>query len=115
MAFVKVLCDTYEHGGVKINVFGREASNVVNSGHTISDAFCILSATIVKNGSGQLEVSGTSSSTGSNAQAFTTSVIAEPILRLPQGLFKEYSVTVFTHNQVFEICLAESMAELRAL
>ena len=116
MAFVKVLCNTYDHGGVKINVFGREASNVVNSGHTISDAFQILSATIVKNGSGQLQVSGTSSiGNTNNPQAFTTSVIAEPILRLPQGLFKEYSVTVVTHNEVYEICLAESMAELRAL
>ena len=116
MAFVKVLCDTYQHGGVKINVFGREASNVVNSGHTISDAFQILSATIVQNGSGQLEVSGTSSiGNTNNPQSFTTSVIAEPILRLPRGLIKEYSVTVVTHNEVYEICLAESMDELRAL
>jgi len=115
MAFVKVVCNTYEHGGVKINVFGREASNVVNSGHTIADAFCILSATIVQNGS-QLQVSGTSSiGNTNNPQSFPTSVIAEPILRLPRGLFKEYSVTVSTHNEVYEICLAESMDELRAL
>ena len=115
MAFVKVVCDTYDHGGVKINVFGREASNVVNSGHTISDAFQILSATIVQNGS-QLQVSGTSSiGNTNNPQSFPTSVIAEPILRLPRGLFKEYSVTVSTHNELYEICLAESMDELRAL
>ena len=115
MAFVKVVCDTYDHGGVKINVFGREASNVVNSGHTISDAFQILSATIVQNGS-QLQVSGTSSiGNTNNPQSFPTSVIAEPILRLPRGLFKEYSVTVSTHNELYEICLEESMDELRAL
>ena len=116
MAFVKVVCDTYDHDGVKINVFGREASNAVNSGHTIAAGFSILSATIVQNAQGQLQVSGTSSiGNTNNPGSFPTSVIAEPILRLPSGLFKEYSVTVSTHNEVYEICLAESMDELRAL
>ena len=115
MAFVKVLCNTYKHGGVKINVFGKEASNLENNGHSISNGFQLLSATIVESG-GQLQVSGTSSvGNTNNPQSFTTSVIAEPILRLPRGLCKEYSVTVVTHNEVYEICLAESMDELRAL
>ena len=86
--------------------------------HTISDSFCILSATITQIPNGQLQVSGKASdgySGFTNSQTFPTSVIAEPILRLPRGLFKEYSVTVFTHNEVYEICLAESMDELRAL
>ena len=82
MAFVKVLCNTYKHGGVKINVFGIEASNLENNGHYISTGFQLLSATIVESG-GQLQVSGTSSVGNTNNPQVL-------LLQSLQNLFYDY-------------------------
>lgn len=151
MSFIKVVCDFYDAGGVKINIDARPHELLQNSEYAnILDTSQLVSATIeAVNGklqlSGSFRYFGTLGATGyvgdlfvpynahsmvpegfnntsgvdqlsMTAQTNPTPInIPEPIIRLPKGLFDTYHITIFSHNHVHEVCLAESIDELRAL
>tara|TARA_B100000212_G_scaffold341551_1_gene325076 strand:- start:1184 stop:2947 length:1764 start_codon:yes stop_codon:yes gene_type:complete len=94
MNFVKVEADGYGGSGVRVKVFG--------------DGTEIFDATITASGS-------VFSATGSAPTSFSATTILEPILRLPTGVHKVYQVEIISANTVHEVCLAESIDELRAV
>ena len=94
MNFVKVEADSYAGSGVTVKVFG--------------DGTEIFDATITASGS-------VFSATGSAPTSFSATQIQEPILRLPTGVHKVYQVEVTSANPVHEICIGESIDELRAV
>ena len=94
MNFVKVEADSYAGSGVRVKVFG--------------DGTEIFDATITASGS-------VFSATGSAPTSFSATTILEPILRLPTGVHKVYQVEIISANTVHEVCLAESIDELRAV
>lgn len=94
MNFVKVEADSYAGAGVTVKVFG--------------DGTEIFDATITASGS-------VFSATGSAPTSFSATQIQEPILRLPTGVHKVYQVEVTSANPVHEICIGESIDELRAV
>ena len=94
MNFVKVEADSYAGSGVRVKVFG--------------DGTEIFDATITASGS-------VFSATGSAPTSFSATTILEPILRLPTGVHKVYQVEIISANPVHEVCLAESIDELRAV
>ena len=94
MNFVKVEADSYAGAGVTVKVFG--------------DGTEIFDATITASGS-------VFSATGSAPTAFSATTISEPILRLPTGIHKVYQVEVTSANPVHEVCIGESIDELRAI
>lgn len=94
MNFVKVEADSYAGSGVRVKVFG--------------DGTEIFDATITASGS-------VFSATGSAPTSFSATTILEPILRLPTGVHKAYQVEIISANTVHEVCLAESIDELRAV
>ena len=102
MNFVKVEADSYGGSGVTIKVYG---DNFTDSS-TISDP--IFNATITASGS-------VFSATGSAPTAFSATTISEPILRLPTGVYKVYQIEVISANPVHEVCIGESIDELRAI
>ena len=53
--------------------------------------------------------------TGSSPTSFSATDHAEPILRLPAKLHKTYAVEVQSQKTINEICIAESMDELRGI
>lgn len=94
MNFVKIEADSYAGSGVRIKVFG--------------DGTEIFDATITASGS-------VFSATGAAPTSFNATQIQEPILRLPTGVHKVYQVEIISANPVHEVCLAESIDELRAV
>ncbi len=94
MNFVKVEADSYAGSGVTVKVFG--------------DGTEIFDATITASGS-------VFSATGSAPTSFSATQIQEPILRLPTGVHKVYQVEVTSANPVHEICIGESIDELRSI
>ena len=94
MNFVKVEADSYAGSGVTVKVFG--------------DGTEIFDATITASGS-------VFSATGSAPTSFSATQIQEPILRLPTGVHKVYQVEVTSANPVHEVCIGESIDELRAI
>ena len=90
MAFAKVDAETYP---VRVKVYG--------------DGSVIYNAVIASSGS-TFTVTGTTPS-------FSATAIAEPVVRLPSGVYKTYAVEVEGATIVNEICLAESMSELRTV
>ena len=94
MNFVKVEADSYAGSGVTVKVFG--------------DGTEIFDATITASGS-------VFSATGAAPTSFSATQIQEPILRLPTGMHKVYQVEVTSANPVHEICIGESIDELRAI
>lgn len=94
MNFVKVEADSYTGAGVTIKVFGGGTE--------------IFDATITASGS-------VFSATGSAPTSFSATQIQEPILRLPTGVHKVYQVEVTSANPVHEVCIGESIDELRAI
>ena len=53
--------------------------------------------------------------TGSAPTSFSATQIQEPILRLPTGIHKVYQVEVTSGNPIHEICIGESIDELRGI
>ena len=96
MNFVKVEADSYTGSGVRVKVFG--------------DGTEIFDATIT-----DTEPSTGLVATGSAPTSFSATTILEPILRLPTGVHKVYQVEIISANTVHEVCLAESIDELRAV
>ena len=94
MNFVKVEADSYAGAGVTVKVFG--------------DGTEIFDATITASGS-------VFSVTGSAPTSFSATQIQEPILRLPTGIHKVYQVEVVSANPIHEICIGESIDELRGI
>lgn len=94
MNFVKVEADSYAGAGVTVKVFG--------------DGTEIFDATITASGS-------VFSVTGSAPTSFSATQIQEPILRLPTGIHKVYQVEVTSGNPIHEICIGESIDELRGI
>ena len=94
MNFVKVEADSYGGSGVTIKVFG--------------DGTEIFDATITASGS-------VYSATGAAPTSFSATQIQEPILRLPAGVHKVYQIEVTSANPIHEICIGESIDELRAI
>ena len=94
MNFVKVEADSYAGAGVTVKVFG--------------DGTEIFDATITASGS-------VFSVTGSAPTSFSATQIQEPILRLPTGIHKVYQVEVTSANPIHEICIGESIDELRGI
>ena len=94
MNFVKVEADSYGGSGVTVKVFG--------------DGTEIFDATITASGS-------VYSATGAAPTSFSATQIQEPILRLPAGVHKVYQIEVTSANPVHEICIGESIDELRAI
>ena len=90
MGFVKVDAEDWP---VVIKVYG--------------DGSVIYHATIAASGS-VYTVTGTTPS-------FSAVTILEPVVRLPSGVHKTYSVEVQSTKIVNEVCIAESIQELRAL
>ena len=68
----------------------------------------IFDATITASGS-------VYSATGAAPTSFSATQIQEPILRLPAGVHKVYQIEVTSANPVHEICIGESIDELRAI
>ena len=89
MSFVKVEAETYP---VRVKVYG--------------DGSVIYNAVIASSGS-NFTVTGTTPS-------FSSTNITEPIVRLPDGLHKTYEVEVEGATIVNEICIAQSIDELRS-
>jgi len=94
MNFVKVEADSYAGSGVTVKVFG--------------DGTEIFDATITASGS-------VFSATGAAPTSFSATQIQEPILRLPTGVHKVYQVEVTSANPVHEVCIGESIDELRSI
>ena len=94
MNFVKVEADSYGGSGVTVKVFG--------------DGTEIFDATITASGS-------VYSATGAAPTSFSATQIQEPILRLPAGVHKVYQIEVTSANPVHEVCIGESIDELRAI
>tara|TARA_B100001287_G_scaffold100647_1_gene84617 strand:- start:1195 stop:2967 length:1773 start_codon:yes stop_codon:yes gene_type:complete len=94
MNFVKVEADSYAGAGVTVKVFG--------------DGTEIFDATITASGS-------VFSATGSAPTSFSATQIQEPILRLPTGVHKVYQVEVTSANPIHEVCIGESIDELRSI
>ena len=55
------------------------------------------------------------SATGSAPTSFSATTIMEPILRLPTGVHKVYEVEVSGAHTINEVCIGESIDELRAI
>ena len=91
MGFVKVEAEAYP---VTVKVYG--------------DGTLYYNATISTSGS-------IFSVTGSSPTSFSATDHAEPILRLPAKLHKTYAVEVQSQKTINEICIAESMDELRGI
>ena len=94
MNFVKVEADAYSGSGITVKVFGDGAE--------------IFDATITASGS-------VFSVTGSAPTSFSATTITEPILRLPTGVHKTYAVEVSGAHTINEICIGESIDELRGI
>ena len=62
-----------------------------------------------------ITASGSSFSVSGQTPSFSATTIPEPILRLPAGIYKTYSIQVEGAHTINEICIAESMDELRAV
>jgi hypothetical protein len=67
----------------------------------------IYHATIAASGS-SYTVTGTSPS-------FSAVTISEPVVRLPSGIYKSYAIEVQAATVVNEICIAESIDELKGV
>ena len=100
--FVKVVAGSYAGTGVTIKIYG---DNFTEGAATVDPIF---NATITASGS-------VFSATGSAPTAFSATTISEPILRLPTGVYKAYQIEVSSTHEIHEICLAESIDELRAV
>jgi len=94
MNFVKVDAEAYSSAGINIKVFG--------------DGVEIFDATITASGSAF-------SAAGSSPTSFSATAIPEPILRLPTGTHKTYSIEVSGAHTINEICIGESIDELRGI
>ena len=94
MNFVKVEADAYSGSGITVKVFG--------------DGVEIFDATITASGS-------VFSVTGAAPTSFSATTITEPILRLPTGVHKTYAVEVSGAHTINEICIGESIDELRGI
>jgi hypothetical protein len=94
MGFVKVEAEAYTGSGITVKVYG--------------DGTLIYNATITTSGSSY-------SVTGSSPTSFSATTIPEPILRLPSGVHKTFSVQVEGAHTINEICIAESIDELKAV
>jgi len=90
MGFAKVDAESYP---VTIKVYG--------------DGSVIYNATISTSGS-VYSVAGTTPS-------FSSTTIYEPIVRLPASVHRTYAIEVSSANTVNEICIGESIDELRAI
>ena len=93
MAFVKVDAEAYSGDGITIKVFG--------------DGSLYYQAIITASGSA-FSVTG-------QTPSFSATTIPEPILRLPSGIYKTYEVQVEGAHTINEICIGESIDELRAV
>lgn len=91
MSFVKVHAEAYP---VTVKVYG--------------DGAVIYNATVSTSGSSY-------SASGSSPTSFGATTIPEPVLRLPGGVYKSYAVEVQSAKVVNEVCIAESVDELRAV
>ena len=94
MNFVKVEAEAYSGSGITVKVFG--------------DGTEIFDATITASGS-------VFSATGSAPTSFSATTIMEPILRLPTGVHKVYEVEVSGAHTINEVCIGETIDELRAI
>ena len=90
MSLLKVDAETYR---VVVKLFG--------------DGSLIYHATIATSGS-VYTVTGTSPS-------FSAVTITEPVVRLPSGKYKSYAMEVQAATVVNEICIAESIDELKGV
>jgi hypothetical protein len=90
MGFAKVDAETYP---VRVKVYG--------------DGSVIYNAVIASSGNA-FTVTGTTPS-------FSSTAISEPVVRLPASVHKTYAVEVEGATIVNEICVGDSMAELRAI
>ena len=93
MAFVKVEAETYSGSGITVKVFG--------------DGSLYYNATIT--------ASGSSFSVAGATPSFNATTIPEPILRLPSGIYKTYEIQIEGAHTINEICIGESIEELRAV
>ena len=89
MGFVKVVAEEYP---VTVKVYG--------------DGTLYYNATISTSGSAY-------SVTGSSPTSFSATGIPEPIVRLPSKLHSTYEIQVESAKIVNEICISESIDELR--
>ena len=90
MGFAKVEAETYP---VRIKVYG--------------DGSVIYNAVIATSGNA-FSVTGTTPN-------FSTTSITEPIVRLPASVHKTFAIEVEGATVVNEICIGESIDELRAI
>ena len=90
MGFTKVDAETYP---VRIKVYG--------------DGSVVYNASIASSGD-TFTVTGTTPS-------FSSTAIAEPVVRLPASVHKTYAVEVEGATVVNEICVGESIDELREI
>ena len=117
MNFVKVVASSYTGTGVTIKVYGDNTITLPDlDGGTPPLVAPIFNATITAPAPSGYNIEHTSfSATGSAPTTFSATTISEPILRLPTGVHKVYQIEVSSTHEIHEICLAESIDELRAV
>jgi hypothetical protein len=97
MGFVKVDAEAFP---VTVKVYG--------------DGTLFYTGTIALSGT-QHSVSGSYINAAGNSVTINSTNIPEPILRLPPRVFKDFAIEVSSAKVVNEVCIAESIDELRGI
>ena len=97
MGFVKVDAEAFP---VTVKVYG--------------DGTLFYTATVALSGT-QHSVSGSYINAAGSSVSISSTNISEPILRLPPRVFKDFAIEVSSAKVINEICIAESIDELREI
>ena len=97
MGFVKVDAEAFP---VTVKVYG--------------DGALFYTGTIALSGT-QHSVSGSYVNAAGNSVTINSTNIPEPILRLPPRPFKDFAIEVSSAKVINEVCIAESIDELRGI
>lgn len=62
-----------------------------------------------------IAVSGSAYTVTGSTPSFSAVTINEPVVRLPSGIYRDYSIQVEAATIVNEVCIAESIEELKAI
>ncbi len=97
MGFVKVDAEAFP---VTVKVYG--------------DGTLFYTGTIALSGT-QHSVSGSYVNAAGSTVSISSTNIPEPILRLPPRVFKDFAIEVSSAKVVNEVCIAESIDEIRGI
>jgi len=62
-----------------------------------------------------IAVAGSAYTVTGTAPSFSAVTINEPVVRLPSGIYRDYSIQIEAATIVNEVCIAESIEELKAI